>query len=765
MIIYGTGNFNRRDYSLVRCNCQSCGRRDYQRSYTSTRFFTLYFIPVIPLGSQRVLQECQHCKNAFGLSLGDHKRFLKKEYPQTIKDYQENPADEAAADKLISALIRAQDKSILKKFAPQIAATFPKNGQLLGGLAEACSYLCLDDLADEYYLLAVNADEDEIIANSAERHMKQKGGQKPTPPNRILQSLPVFIVPGVLLFFLGNFLQKAASSTPENVYLVNGLDRAYEVYVNDELVRLPPQSRVTTSAIKYAENTIRPAPGSLPIEQSTFSVDSVGFLSRAFDDSVFVINPDRAALLSWERTVYAVNPVDDFKYKIHTGKLLHSYDKIDYAFADFPEEVSMPSSSSRVYKTRLNFFTGWSSQDIVSTLLNNELEAELQAYLAAALRFEKDDRILIATGSQQLDEEHFFELAQPHLDERPVNVEWHRYTQNAQESDDETKLVDHYRKLYEADPNNNQLAYLYARIEPDPKRSEELMLKAANSSQPSGYANYGLSYFYMMEGDFELALHYSEKSLKWMDASQGPEYTRRISQFGLGLHESIAEECDEKLEFGFNAIALYDYLYAMSKLGESDKAIKRLDDELAAWQATNGASSLNTDEFRRYFDQALMLAHGNRTGYADVARRGSSANEKFQSQVLDGKLETASFTINAAPADFDATDQLLLYILLDKSGNEALASEHREKAVQALSQQSMDEQKWAQWLAGKIQPSVAEAVHTSANFEMMHLLLSAYAHSLGEDGYAYAAHARKLQHRESFYTLALKDPATALLNF
>ena len=62
MIIYGWGNFNRRDHSVVRGTCQSCGRYGYQSSYTSSKFFTLYFIPVIPLDVLGEYVECDGCR-------------------------------------------------------------------------------------------------------------------------------------------------------------------------------------------------------------------------------------------------------------------------------------------------------------------------------------------------------------------------------------------------------------------------------------------------------------------------------------------------------------------------------------------------------------------------------------------------------------------------------------------------------------------------------------------------------------------------------
>ncbi len=755
MIIYGTGNFNRRNQSVVRCGCSNCGRRDYQRSYTSTRFFTLYFIPVIPLGSQKILQECQHCDNAYGLSLGDHKRQIKKDLPKAIAAFEECPSDPEKANELLGAIARTQQTATLKTYAPQIANNFPSNGELLCSLAETCSYLCLDSLADEYFLQSVNADDDAEIAASAEQHMKRKGKTKPTPPNRILQSLPVLIVPGILLFIFGNMLSTALSNRPDSIYLVNGLDQAYEVYVNDKLVQLDPYERIKGNMLHYDLNTIRPVEGSLPIEQQTFNIEG-----SAFDDTVFIVNPDRAALISWETISYSTNidPEDDSRFKILTGKVMYAQNGIDYTFIEFPDQISSSSTRDKVFRTRLDLISDTPADDIVASFMQNDMQLELETYLGEVLKFETDDATLIRTGLGLFPADKFDSLAQDHLTARPVEIEWHRAYQDMQKNIDPASTLQMYRKLYEAAPENNQLAYLYGRASDDPTLSETVMRKAADSSRPSGYASYGLSYYYMLEGDFDSTVKYSENASRWIPGNETFNYTRRIGLYGIEDYQTIADEAELTLAIDLDFNALYDFAYANAKLGRPATAIERIDSELQAWQAFYGISDEDVASTRLYFDQAFALSAANKDGLIKIANRGSSPNYKFESHILQGHLYDAIYLASKSPEEFSTNDLLLLSILAKQAGNDDLSLKQLDQAITLLeSTEQKDEKQWAKWLSGEPLPEKSKILHTCPDIDQQILLLAALGKSRGDSGTDFVEHAKKLVYQETFYSLALKE--------
>jgi len=64
MIIFGTRGV-RSTKATGTFNCPQCETERGYRHRKVTQFFTLYFIPLIPLGSKGEYVECNHCKGTF----------------------------------------------------------------------------------------------------------------------------------------------------------------------------------------------------------------------------------------------------------------------------------------------------------------------------------------------------------------------------------------------------------------------------------------------------------------------------------------------------------------------------------------------------------------------------------------------------------------------------------------------------------------------------------------------------------------------------
>lgn len=68
MIIWGS-RVRYKDLDQGEFNCPRCmGKRPYKRKM-ATRYFTLYFIPIFPMGKLGELVECQGCKTAYETSV------------------------------------------------------------------------------------------------------------------------------------------------------------------------------------------------------------------------------------------------------------------------------------------------------------------------------------------------------------------------------------------------------------------------------------------------------------------------------------------------------------------------------------------------------------------------------------------------------------------------------------------------------------------------------------------------------------------------
>lgn len=61
-IIWGSTHALKRNKQTREGKCQHCGKSGMISSYDATRFFTLYFIPLVPTGKYRIIDSCPKCK-------------------------------------------------------------------------------------------------------------------------------------------------------------------------------------------------------------------------------------------------------------------------------------------------------------------------------------------------------------------------------------------------------------------------------------------------------------------------------------------------------------------------------------------------------------------------------------------------------------------------------------------------------------------------------------------------------------------------------
>ena len=79
MIIFGTRGV-RSTKATGTFNCPQCEVDRGYRHRKVTQFFTLYFIPLIPLGNKGEYVECNHCKGTFITRVLEHESEKKEAY-------------------------------------------------------------------------------------------------------------------------------------------------------------------------------------------------------------------------------------------------------------------------------------------------------------------------------------------------------------------------------------------------------------------------------------------------------------------------------------------------------------------------------------------------------------------------------------------------------------------------------------------------------------------------------------------------------------
>ena len=753
MIIYGAGNFNRRNYSLIRKHCAACGVYGYHQSYESSRFFTLYFVPVIPIGSQKIVSECPHCKHAEGLSKRDWKRLRTKELPSMVEAYEADPKNREAAEAVLVTAAHSHSWDSLRRLAPVVRANFPKDAEMEALLASVMSYLCMDDEADQAFLAALELDSGEEIAEQSGRHMQARDSKPPQPKNRLLQSLPVLIVPMVILYFVGSYVVDSLDSSVDEARLVNGLGVPYDVSINGEIYSLKANGALWIDNVQFGSNRIEAVPGSLEFPAADFVVD-VPIHHRAYDAPSVVVNPDRTAVVLKESSVYSTTNDGDYNYTLSVGDSFYVYEGIDYFFKEFPDEIDLPSASSRVTKRRVSLLDEYDDLELAQVLLNEGNE-RVPAYLESKLQWDSNADSLLPYGLALIDAEVFMGIIEEKIDVSPTDVRWHRTYQNTVESTDPTvDLEADYRARLEANPEDVMLMYLYGRVVEDQQESVELFERANTTTADEGFAANALAYHYLLEGDFVAARRYSDAAM-----NRSPDEAGFIA-----VRESILKASQDYVALGQVADAGFaDYAYDFNSFSLrllssviKDPAVnttKLIDSFCAELKQDEIYDEAELKEVRYGFLSYAAAIKGGKAAYLDILR-GTEFSDDFQQAVLEGRYSDAAAALEISE-DVGVYDYLTLYALAKSAGNDSVAAEILSSSVELFNASGADASQWAEWLQQDTAPSLDELTHQCLQLDLHYVVLAAFAQRFPESSRAFNGHAQEIVFQPGFYSLAL----------
>jgi tetratricopeptide (TPR) repeat protein len=313
----------------------------------------------------------------------------------------------------------------------------------------------------------------------------------------------IAIAVGAYLFF-----SVRAAKSPD-VFIVNGLSTPYTVLVNGTEYKLPP---LKAGRIKVPEGLIRVESSSVNIQPFEVTVKRP-VLTRLFDDRTFVINPDGVAVIVREKTFYAAKVSDAPKgdSSIHTGRVLHVFNDLDFKFSEFPDEISLPSEHSVVPRSRICLFTDLGipaveAPYLLIELLGKETVIEL---LGKQLSYEPENEFCALALYNIGGPRPFIETVRPLLDRKPCLINCHRLYQEAmKKTDSRYDLVSEYKKRLTDDPDNSSLMYLLGRVEPEPEQANEMFHKSIEGDSPCPYGYVALGYNCLSEAEFDPALKY-----------------------------------------------------------------------------------------------------------------------------------------------------------------------------------------------------------------------------------------------------------------
>lgn len=554
---------------------------------------------------------------------------------------------------------------------------------------------------------------------------------------KTFRTLGRLIMPAVLVALAVWYVVAAYRAGAQRpVYVVSGLPYAYTAEVAGIPVQLPPMGRQTIQ-IPEGEIRVRVDSAELKLPDQTCSFKT-GFLTRPFSRHTVIINPDQAALIVWEEVEYSANPDPNNpgKGELHVGRLLNSFERIDYHFVDFPDSLS--TSSNHEFRRRVSLVDDLTP---AQTLLLISAKAGPDAALSYLTRLplrDPHEETLLALALSSFDAEALLTALRPLLDDRPLRVEAHRTYQYLMETHHpDHDLAGEYRALLAAEPDNSNLLYLCARATDSPAEIMQYNQRAMNAGPPCARARGALAYAHLSTGEFEKSLDYVQQAIALAPDTPSFHELKWNALLALARFDALLESTTRIRDLAHLPpwLTLDKEVCALALLERPAEAEARIAEFESENADIEGISRQVSDQRAR-----LLYLRGQDEDAAALLAKFDDAAARFQAAAIRHDVSTAAAALAADP-DFPGYWNLLVYAEASVNGDADLAGRCLDQALTRLRAEGKDSRLIAGWLSGE-RPFTPEEV-LALPIEVPQKLLALIA--LGT---------RYPQHRPAFHDLA-----------
>lgn len=498
-------------------------------------------------------------------------------------------------------------------------------------------------------------------------------------PESTRKFLPVkTAVAGFFAAILGLYLAMAVyKGYFQTVYLVNGLNYSYKVEINGIAHELPAMGHV---AVKVAEGKVRvrPVGQGLGLQGQDCTIRTP-FLLRPVHNRIFIINPDRVAVLfrdnsRYEEGYYNANnkPVSQY----YAGRFLYQLDRVDYVFRNPAGGRPIPKNRTRLVQVPKPL-----TPRMAKRVFRSLPPEDARFFARYCIMFNPDDAIALAKYADLTTGEEVIEFIEPYLAKRPVKVELHRLYQDLMEKlDPDYNLAREYADYLAAEPDNKELLYLLGRVTPDFTYAETLYRRAATGEQPCAYGLHALAVNRLAEGEFEEALKLADQALRILPDQSRFLQTKKEALLGLGkVDELLTILKKEQAKDPYDAELVTEEVCAFMKKGQINSARASAQRFLMGMRRTNTNES---KEWNHFFEAVLAHCMGDEESFVRNIEVLGDVNWQFQAAIVKGNLEEAG-VLNEIMGS-NPYNHLLLYIAAKINNRPEIATKHMQAAVNQL---------------------------------------------------------------------------------
>lgn len=170
----GTRYYGRKNRTAREGTCRTCGRAGKLESHDTRLWFVILFIPIIPLGRKRVIDNCPHCLHHFVADAGAFEAAREEETAEALERFRANPSPEAALE-AHAKLMSYRDYRRAAEFRRGAIECFPDDPAMIAVLAGHLEHFGIDDEAEDLHerVLELRPDSPEARVGVAQRRRKE----------------------------------------------------------------------------------------------------------------------------------------------------------------------------------------------------------------------------------------------------------------------------------------------------------------------------------------------------------------------------------------------------------------------------------------------------------------------------------------------------------------------------------------------------------------------------------------------------------------
>ncbi len=498
------------------------------------------------------------------------------------------------------------------------------------------------------------------------------------------------------------YLIDAATSSNHKTFIVNGTSLSYKVLLNGQEHSVPARSELP---LDLEEGHYMLSVANHPeIEPASFDMRT-NFWGRPFNRRVFVINPDRTALLFADDVVYTSSSSSTPSSggtppQFYVGQVVYNLKKPDDAFTQPPKTVESEGSNvTRRHLGQLDKLPLDSQIEVIHKYAGAAAVIDWMQRVAASSDDGPQTMELLSALEAHLPPADMIAFLRPRLTDRPVRVLWHRLYQSLMEkTHPDYDLAAEYRALLAKSPDDSSLIYLAGRSSTDRNEAKAMFTKAAHAPTPCAYALYALAYEDIGQARFDAALPLVQQASQLAPNDLQIHWVQTQVWEALGQTNSALQLArSQETHDGADHDVISEEVRLLVAGGNNTAAKQRIDGYCAE------LSSLHFDQedidfVRKTLNSAYSYAVNDIPALKEATKDMKTQDITWQLALIDKNYDAAEQNLKEQKTT-DAEQYLTLSALASAGGNQAVSDRAWTKAKELLTNGIREERALAAKLA------------------------------------------------------------------